>query len=82
MRWAGHVSCIGEKREVYRVLVEKPERKRPLGRPRCRREDGIRMDLRKIGWGSIQWIQLAQDRGWWQALANTMMKLRVLAPQI
>jgi hypothetical protein len=51
---------------VYRVLVVKPERKRPLGRPRRRWEDGIRIDLREIGWGSVDWIQLAQDRGRWR----------------
>jgi hypothetical protein len=62
MRWAGHVACMGE-RKLYRVLVEKPEGKRPLGRPRHRWEDGIRMDLGEIGWGSVEWIQLAQDRG-------------------
>jgi hypothetical protein len=53
---------MGEDRKVYRVLVKKPEGKRPLGRPR-RRWDGIIMDLREIGWGSVEWIQLAQDRG-------------------
>jgi hypothetical protein len=59
----------------------KPEGKRPLVRPRYRWEDGIRMDLREIGWGSVDWIQLAQDRDWWWALVNTVMKLRVLAPR-
>jgi hypothetical protein len=53
---------MGEERNVYRVLMGKPEGKRPLGRPRSRWEDGIRMDLREIGWGSIDWIQLAQNR--------------------
>jgi hypothetical protein len=61
------------------VLVGKPQGKRPLGRPRHRWEDGIRMDLREIGWESVEWIQLAQDRGRWQAVVNTMMHLRVLA---
>jgi hypothetical protein len=70
---------MGEDRKVYKVLVGKPEGKRPLGRPRCRWEYGIRMDLREIGWGSVDWIQLAQDRDWWQALVNTVMNLRVLA---
>jgi hypothetical protein len=60
MRWAGHVACMGEKRNVFRVLMEKPEGKRPLGRPRRRWEGGIRLDLREIGWGSVDWIQLAQ----------------------
>jgi hypothetical protein len=59
MRWAGHVARMGEERNVYRVLIGKPEGKRPLGRPRRRWEDGIRMDLREIGWGSVDWIHLA-----------------------
>jgi hypothetical protein len=59
----------------------KPEGKRPLGRPRHRWEDGIRMDLREIGWGSVVWIQLAQDIDKWRALVNTVMNLWVLAPQ-
>jgi hypothetical protein len=53
MRWAGHVARIGEERNVYRVLVGKPEGKRPVGRQRCRREDGIRMDLKEIDWGVV-----------------------------
>jgi hypothetical protein len=59
----------------------KPEGKRLLGRPRCRWEDGIRMDLREIGWGSVEWIQLAQDRDRWWAVVNTVMGLQVLAPR-
>jgi hypothetical protein len=66
---------------VYRVLIGKPEGKRPLERPRRRCEDGIRMDLREIGCGSVDWIQLAQDRDRWRALVNTVMNLRVLAPR-
>jgi hypothetical protein len=62
MRWAGHVARMGEERKLHKVLVGKPEGKRPIGRPRRRFEDGIRMDLREIGCGSIDWIQLAQDR--------------------
>jgi hypothetical protein len=62
MRWTRHVACMGEERNVYRVLVEKLEGKRPLGRPRRRWEDGIGMDLREIGWGTVDWIQLAQYR--------------------
>jgi hypothetical protein len=62
MRWAGHVARMGEKRNAYRILVGKPEGKRPLGRPRLRWEDNIIMDLREIGWGSMDWIDLAQDR--------------------
>jgi hypothetical protein len=77
-RWAGHVAHMGEERNVYRVLMGKPEGKRPLVRPR-RRWEG--MDLRETGWGSIDWIQLAQDRDRWRVLVNTVMNLRVLAPQ-
>jgi hypothetical protein len=76
MRWAGHVACMGKERNVYKVLMGKPEGKRPLGRPRHRWEDGIRMDLREIGWGSVEWIHLAQDR----ALVNAVMNLQVLMP--
>jgi hypothetical protein len=81
MRWAGHVARMGEERNVYRVLMGKSERNRPLGRPRRRWEDGIRMDLREIGCGSVDWIQLAQDRDRWRAVVNTVMNLRVLAPR-
>jgi hypothetical protein len=81
MRWAGHVARMGEERYVYKVLAGKPEGKRPLGRPRRRWEDGIRMDLREIGWGSVDWIQLAQDRDQWRDLVNTVLNLRVLAPR-
>jgi hypothetical protein len=70
MRWAVHVSRMGEERKVYKVLVGRLEGKRPLERPRHRREDGIRMDLRETGWGSVEWIQLAQDRDRWRALLN------------
>jgi hypothetical protein len=72
---------MGEERQVYRILVEKPEGKRPLGRPRHRWEDGIRMDLKEIGCGGVEWIQLAQDRYRWRAVVNTVMKLLVLAPR-
>jgi hypothetical protein len=81
MRWAGHVARMGEERNVYRVFMGKPEGKRPLGRPRHRWDDGIRMDHREIGWGSVDWIQLAQDRDRWQALVNTAMNFRVMAPR-
>jgi hypothetical protein len=81
MRWAGHVTRKGEERNVYMVLMVKPEGKRPLGRPRRRWEDVIRLDLREIGWGSVDWIQLAQDRDRWRARVNTVMNLRVLAPR-
>jgi hypothetical protein len=62
MRWAGYVERTGEKRNAYRILVGKPEGKRPLGRPRHRWENNIKMDLRAIGWGGMDWIDLAQDR--------------------
>jgi hypothetical protein len=77
VRWAGRVARVGEKRNAYRILVGKPEGKRPLGRPRRRWEDNIRMDLRDIGWGGMDWIDLAQDRDQWRALVNTVMNLRV-----
>jgi hypothetical protein len=66
---------------VYKVLMGKPEVKRPLGRPRRRWEDGIRMDLREIGLGGVDWIRLAQDRDWWRAIVSAVMNLRVLAPR-
>jgi hypothetical protein len=66
---------------VYKVFMVKPEGKRPLGKPRRRWEDGIRTDLRDFGWGSVEWIQLAQDRDRWRALVNTVMNLRILAPR-
>jgi hypothetical protein len=72
---------MGEEIKVYKVLVGKPEGKRPLGRQRRRWEDGIRMDLREIGLGVVDWIQLAQDRDQWQAVVNAAMNLRVLVPQ-
>jgi hypothetical protein len=71
---------MGEERKVYKVLVEKPEGKRPLGRPRSRWEDGIRMDLREIGLGVVDWIRVAQDRDRWWAVVSAVMNLRVLAP--
>jgi hypothetical protein len=71
---------MGEERKVYKVLVGKPKGKRPLGRPRRRWEDGIRMDLRKIGLG-VDWIRLAQDRDRWRAVVSAVMNLRVLAPR-
>jgi hypothetical protein len=66
-----------ETRNAYRILVGKPEGKRPLGRPRRRRVDNIKMDLRDIGWDDMDWIELAEDGDHWRALVNTVMKLLV-----
>jgi predicted small integral membrane protein len=68
---------MGEKRNVYRLLVGKPDGKRPLGRPRCRWIDNIKMGLLRIGWVGVDWIGLAQDRYRWRALVNSVMNLRV-----
>jgi hypothetical protein len=77
MRWVWQVARLGEKRNAYGILVGKPEGKRPVGRRRCRRVDNIKMDLRKIGWDGMDWIDLAQGRDQWMAFVNTVMKLRV-----
>ena len=78
MKWAVHVARMGEKRDVYRVLVGKPEGKRPLGRSRCRWEDNIsKLDLQEVGCGGMDWIELAQDRDRWRALVNAVMNLLV-----
>ena len=77
MRWAGHVARMGEGKVVYRVLVGKPEGKRPLGRHRRRRDDNNKMDLQKVGGGCGDWMELAQDRDRWRALVSTVMNLRV-----
>jgi len=77
MRWAGHVARMGEEREVYRVLVGNLEGKRPLGRPRRRWMDNIRMDLQEVGCGYMDWIELAQDRDRWRTLVSAVMNLRV-----
>jgi hypothetical protein len=76
MRWAGHVAQM-EKRNAYRLLVGKPEGRRPLGRPRSRWLDNIRMDLVDVGWGDVDWIGLAQDRDRWGALVNSVLNLRL-----
>jgi hypothetical protein len=81
MWWAGHVARMGEGRKVYRVLVGKPEGKWAFVRPRRRWENGLKMDLRKIGCGGVQWIHLAQDRDRWRAVVNAVTNLRVLAPR-
>jgi len=77
IRWAGHVTRMGERRGVYRVLVGKPEGTRPLGRPRCRWEDNVKMGLQEVGCGGMGWIELAQDRDRWRALVIAVMNLRV-----
>jgi hypothetical protein len=73
----GVCSTNGEKRNACRLLVGKPERKRPVGRPRLRWVDNIRMDLGEVGWGDVDWIGLAQDRNRWRALVNAVLKLQV-----
>jgi hypothetical protein len=78
MRWAGNVARMGEKRNVHRLLVGKPEGKRPLGSPRCRGVDNIKMDLVEIGWSGVDWTDLAQDRDRLGALVNALMNLHVL----
>jgi hypothetical protein len=77
MRWAGHETRIGEKKNAYRILVGKPEGKRPLGRLRHRWVDNIKMYLREIGWDGMDWIDLVQDREQCRALVNPVMNLRV-----
>jgi len=77
MRWAGHVARMGQERGVYRVLVAKPEGKRPLGRPRRRWDDNIKMNLQEVGGGCGDWMEMAQDRDRWRALVSTVMNLWV-----
>ena len=77
MRWAEHVERMGEDRGVHRVLVAKPEEKRPLGRPRRRWEDNIKMDLKEIGGGRGDRMELAQDRDKWRALVGMVRDFRV-----
>jgi hypothetical protein len=81
LRGVGYMACMGEESKLYKGLVGKPEGKRLLGRPRHRWEDGIRMVLTEIGWGDVGWVQLAQDRGQWQAVVNAVMNLWAQAPQ-
>jgi hypothetical protein len=76
MGWAGLVARMGEKRNACRVLVGTPEGERPLGRPRRRWVDNIKMDLRDIGWDGVDWIDMAQDRDQWRTLLNTVLNLR------
>ena len=77
MRWAGHVARMGEGRGVHRVLVGKPEGKRPLRRTRRRWDDNIKMDLQEVGGSCGDWMELAQDRDRWRALVNTVRNLRL-----
>ena len=77
IRWAGRVARMGEGRDTYRVLVGKPEGKRPLGRPKHRWEDNIKMEPQEVGCGGMDWIELAQDRDRWWALMNAVMNLQV-----
>jgi hypothetical protein len=76
MRWEGYVSRMGEKKNDYRILAGKPERKRQLGRPRRRWVDNVKMDLREIGWDGVDWIDTAQVMDQWRALLNTVLNLR------
>ena len=77
MRWVGHVARMGEDRGLYRVLVGKPEGRRPLGRPRRRWVDNIKMDIQDVGYGYMDWIGLAQDRDRWRRLVSAVMNLQV-----
>jgi hypothetical protein len=77
MRWVGHVARIGQKRNAFRILMGKPEGKRPLGKPRHRWVDNIKMELTEIGWDGVDWIHMAQDRDQWRALVNMVLNLRV-----
>jgi hypothetical protein len=77
MRLAGYVARKGEKKNVYRLLVGKPDGRRPLGKPRRRWLDNIRMDLVEVGWGDVDWIGLVQDRNRWRTLVNSVLNLLV-----
>jgi hypothetical protein len=77
MRWTGHIARMGKKRNAYKIFVGKPEGTRPLGRYRRTWANNIRMDVREIGCGGMDWIYLAQNRGQWRALLNTELKLRL-----
>jgi hypothetical protein len=77
MRWTGHIARMGEKRNASRLLLGKPEGKRPLGRSRLRWVDNIRMELGELGWGDVDWIGLAKDRSRWRAFVNSVLRLRV-----
>jgi hypothetical protein len=77
IRWTGHVARMRENRCAYRILVGKPDGKRPPGKPRRRRVENIKMDLNEIGWDGMDWTDLTQNRDQWRALVNTVMNLRV-----
>jgi hypothetical protein len=77
MKWEGHVARMGEGKGVYRVLVGKPEGKRPLGKPRRRWEDNIKACLQEVGYRGMDWIELAQNRDRWRTVVNVVMNLRV-----
>jgi len=77
LRWAGHVAHMGERRGVFMVLVGKPEGKRPLGRPRCRWKDNIKVGYQLVECGGMDWMELAQDRDSWRAVVNVVVNLRV-----
>ena len=77
VRWTGHVARMGERRGVYRVLVGNPGGKRPLGRPRHRWKDNIKMDLQEVGCGGMDWTELAQDRDRWWELVSAVMNIQV-----
>jgi hypothetical protein len=77
MKWVRHVACMGDRRGAHRVLVGRPNGKMPLGRPRLRWDDNIKMDLHGMGWWSIDWIYLAEDRDRWLAVVNVVMNLQV-----
>ncbi|KAJ4449403.1 hypothetical protein ANN_00802 [Periplaneta americana] len=80
LRWTGHIARMGESRNAYRVLVGRPEGKRPLGRPRRRWEDNIKLDLREVGYDDRDWINLAQNRNRWRAYVRAAMNLRLNIP--
>jgi hypothetical protein len=80
-RWVGHMPSLGKERKVCKVLVGKPKGKRPVERPRCRWEEGNKMDLRETGWWGVGWIHLAEARDRRRAFVNTAMNLRVLVPR-
>jgi len=78
MKWAGHVARMGERRGLYRVLVENREGKRPFGWPRRRWEDNIKIGLQEVGCGGMDWIELAQDKDRWREFVNEIMNFRIL----